>query len=131
LREGFAMSLRTPLGKVLGRGAAGEGAGHWWQQRVTAIALVPLSLWFFIGLLRRNASKPEDMQVWLSHPWSALLALLLVATLAWHSKLGIQVFIEDYVHGKIAKTTLLLLSTFAHAAAAVAAIFAILRIAFS
>ncbi len=98
---------------------------------MTAIALVPLSLWFVGGLLRRDASKFEDMQVWLSHPWSALMALLLVVTLAWHSQLGVQVVIEDYVHGKGAKTTLLLLSTFAHVATAVAAIFAILRIAFT
>jgi succinate dehydrogenase / fumarate reductase membrane anchor subunit len=117
------------LGKVLGRGSAGEGVGHWWQQRVTSIALMPLSLWFVIGLARRNAAKPEDMQAWLSHPWSAMLALLLVVTLAWHSKLGMQVFIEDYVHGKGWKTALLLLSAFTHIAAAVAATFAILRIA--
>jgi len=96
---------------------------------VTAIALVTLTLWFVIGLLRRLPSKFEDMQVWLSQPWSAVLALLLVVTLAVHSKLGVQVVIEDYVHGKTAKTTLLLISTFAHVAAAVAAAFAVLRVA--
>jgi succinate dehydrogenase / fumarate reductase membrane anchor subunit len=123
------MSLRSPLGKVLGRGSAGDGVGHWWQQRVTAIALIPLTLWFVFGLLRRFPAKHEDMVVWLSQPWSALLMLLLIFTLALHSKLGVQVVIEDYVHGKAAKTTFLLLSTFVHAAAAVAAAFAILRLA--
>jgi len=125
------MSLRTPLGKVLGHGSAGDGVSHWWQQRVTAIALIPLTLWFVIGLLRRSAGKFEVMQDWLSQPWTALLALLLVVTLAWHSKLGVQVVIEDYVHAKGAKTTMLLLSTFIHFAAAVAGIFAILRLALS
>jgi succinate dehydrogenase / fumarate reductase membrane anchor subunit len=125
------MSLRTPLGKALGRGSAGDGVGHWWEQRVTAIALIPLTAWFFIGLLRRSAGKFEEMQVWLSQPWPALLALLLVVTVALHSKLGVQVVIEDYVHTKGAKTTLLLLSTFLHFAAAFAGIFAILRMALS
>jgi len=123
------MSLRTPLGKVLGRGSAGDGVGHWWDQRVTAIALIPLSLWFFVGLLRRQAGSFEDMQVWLSQPSSALLALLLVGALAWHSRLGMQVIIEDYVHGKVAKTTLLMLSGYIHVLAAVAGIFAIVRLA--
>jgi succinate dehydrogenase / fumarate reductase membrane anchor subunit len=125
------MSLRTPLGKALGRGSAGDGVGHWWQQRLTAMALIPLTAWFVIGLLRRSAAKFEDVQFWLSQSWPALLALLLVITLAWHSKLGVQVVIEDYVHGKGAKTTLLVLSTFLHVAAAVAGIFAIVRITLS
>jgi succinate dehydrogenase / fumarate reductase membrane anchor subunit len=123
------MSLRSPLKKVLGRGSAADGVGHWWQQRVTAIALIPLTLWFVNGLLRRSVGRFEDVQVWLSQPWSALLMLLLVLTLALHSKLGVQVVIEDYVHGKGAKTTLLLLSTCAHVAAAVAAVFAVLVLA--
>jgi succinate dehydrogenase / fumarate reductase membrane anchor subunit len=123
------MSLRSPLGRVLGRGSAGEGTGHWWQQRVTSIALIPLSLWFFIGLLSRHAGMYVEMQEWLSRPWPAVLAMLLVVTLAWHSKLGVQVVIEDYVHGKGAKTTMLLLSTFLHALAAFAGVFALLRLA--
>jgi succinate dehydrogenase / fumarate reductase membrane anchor subunit len=125
------MSLRTPLGKALGRGSAGDGVGHWWQQRLTAMALIPLTAWFVIGLLRRSAAKFEDVQFWLSQSWPALLALLLVITLAWHSKLGVQVVIEDYVNSRGGKTALLLLSTFVHFAAAVAAMFAVLVLALS
>jgi succinate dehydrogenase / fumarate reductase membrane anchor subunit len=125
------MSLRTPLSKVLGRGSAGEGVGHWWMQRVTAVALLPLTLWFVISLLGQSLQSYDAMRGWLGQPWVAVLTLLLVFTLAWHAKLGVQVVIEDYVHGKVVKTTLLLLSTFIHVGAAVAAVFAILRIALS
>jgi succinate dehydrogenase / fumarate reductase membrane anchor subunit len=123
------MSLRTPLGKALGRGSAGEGVSHWWTQRVTAVALLPLTAWFAISLLSHSLQSYEVMRGWLGQPWVAVPAILLVMTLALHSKLGIQVVVEDYVHGKGAKTTLLLLSTFVHVAAAVAAVFAILVLA--
>jgi succinate dehydrogenase / fumarate reductase membrane anchor subunit len=113
---------------VLGRGSAGEGVGHWWMQRVTAVALIPLTAWFAISLLGSSLQSYDAMRGWLGQPWVAVLTLLLVVTLAWHSKLGVQVVIEDYVHGKGAKTTLLLLSTFTHVIAAVAGIVAILRL---
>jgi succinate dehydrogenase / fumarate reductase membrane anchor subunit len=123
------VSLRSPLGRVLGKGSAGDGVGHWWVQRVTSVALIPLTAWFALSLLGKQVQSYDAMRGWLGQPWVAVFAALLIATLAWHSKLGVQVVIEDYVHGKGAKTTLLLLSLFIHIVAAVAGSFAILRLA--
>jgi succinate dehydrogenase / fumarate reductase membrane anchor subunit len=125
------VSLRSPLGRVLGFGAAKEGVGHWWVQRVTAVALIPLTSWFVIALLGKPLHSYEAMRGWLGQPWVAVLTTLLIITLAWHSKLGVEVVIEDYVHGKGSKTSLLLLSTFVHFAAAVAGVFAVLILALS
>ena len=125
------MSLRSPLGRVLGFGAAKEGVGHWWVLRVTAIALIPLTLWFVIALLGKPLQSYDAMRGWLGQPWVAVPTILLIATLAWHSRLGVEEIIVDYVHGKVAKTTLLLLSTFVHFGAAAAGVFAVLILALS
>jgi succinate dehydrogenase / fumarate reductase membrane anchor subunit len=84
-----------------------------------------------ISLLGQPLQSYDAMRGWLGQPWVAVLTILLVFTLAWHAKLGVQVVIEDYVHGKASKNTLLLLSTFIHVGAAVTGIFAILRMALS
>jgi len=125
------VSLRSPLGKALGHGASHDGVGHWWMQRVTAIALMPLTAVFVFALLGKSLQSYEAMRGWLGQPWVAVLSILMIVALAWHSKLGVQVIIEDYAHGKVAKTTLLLLSTFVHVVATVAAIFAVLMLALS
>jgi succinate dehydrogenase / fumarate reductase membrane anchor subunit len=124
------VSLRSPLGRVLGYGAAKEGVHHWWVQRLTALALVPLSVWFVVSLLSLPAYDHATVYAWVAQSWTALLLVLFIAVSAWHSKLGVQVVIEDYVHGG-AKTLSLILSTFVHTLVAAAAIFAVLKVAFA
>jgi succinate dehydrogenase / fumarate reductase membrane anchor subunit len=122
------MSLKTPLGRVLGLGAAGTGVGHWWQQRVTAAALVLLGLWFVVALIGLETATRAAVVDWIGSPLDAALLALLVLTAAWHSLLGTQVIVEDYVDGA-GKVILLVLSQFVHVAAAAVGVMAILRIA--
>ena len=124
------MSLRSPLGRVLGTGSAKEGSAHWWAQRLSAVALIPLTLWFFFSLLLLPELDYLTVHAWISVPLSSFLALLLVAVLTYHSYLGTQVVVEDYVHANGAKLLLLLLLRFAYVLCGGAGIFAILRIAF-
>jgi succinate dehydrogenase / fumarate reductase membrane anchor subunit len=122
------MSLRSPLGQVLGLGTAKDGTGHWWGQRVSGIALAILGLWFAWSIATMSGFSHAEAVVFIGRPINALLLLLLSVTMAYHSYLGIQVVIEDYVHGHGLKTASLILSRFAHVFLAVAAIFAILRL---
>ena len=124
------MSLRSPLGRVLGLGSARDGTGHWWAQRVSAVALIPLTLWFMFSLLALPALDYATVRVWLSFPLSGFLALLLVAVLTYHSYLGITEVIEDYVHSAGMKSLCLLSLQFAHVLVGGAGIFAIMRVAF-
>jgi succinate dehydrogenase / fumarate reductase membrane anchor subunit len=119
----------TPLGRVLGHGTAQGGAHHWWLQRVTAIALIPLNAWFVWSLLRLPGFDHASVVTWIGGPWNAVLLLLLFATACWHSRLGVQVVIEDYVHTPGTKVASLLAADFAHVVVAVAGVFAILKIA--
>ncbi len=123
------MSLRSPLGRVAGLGSAKDGTEHWWAQRVSAIALVPLTLWFAISLLMLPALDYGTARAWLSVPLNSLLAVLLVAVLTYHSYLGVTVVVEDYVPSAASKLLSLLLLRFLHALVGGAAIFAIVRVA--
>ncbi|HJY36508.1 MAG TPA: succinate dehydrogenase, hydrophobic membrane anchor protein [Steroidobacteraceae bacterium] len=124
------MSLRSPIGRVTGLGTAKEGAGHWWSQRVTSVALLLLGLWFVASLLRMPNFGYELVTTWIAMPLNAVLLLLLIGTLVYHSQLGVQVVVEDYVHHHGLKIATMLLLTFAHVVVAALAIFAVLRIAF-
>src|SRR5665213_7625 len=122
------MSLRSPLGRVLGRGSAKDGVQHWWLQRLTSIALVPLSIGFVASLLGLPALDYATLIGWLHQSGTALGLILFVLVAARHSQLGVRVVIEDYVHGEGAKVVALVLLDFAHLLAAAAAVFAILKI---
>lgn len=124
------MSLRSPLGKVLGTGSAKQGVHHWWQQRLTSIALVPLSIWFLVSLLSLPALDHTTVVSWMAQSWTALLLILFVLVATVHSQLGVRVVVEDYVHGAGAKTLTLVVVTFLHAVVAVAGVFAVLKVAF-
>jgi succinate dehydrogenase / fumarate reductase membrane anchor subunit len=121
--------MRSPLGRVLGSGSAKEGTGHWWAQRVTAIALLLLGGWFLLALPPSIALDGDSMRQWIGMPWNSVMLLLLGVTLSYHSSLGLQVVIEDYVHGSLAKVVSLILNKFFHAAVAIAAVIAVLKIA--
>jgi succinate dehydrogenase / fumarate reductase membrane anchor subunit len=124
-------SLRSPLGRALGTGSAHTGAAHWWAQRVTAVTLIPLTLWFVFSLLLLPDLRYPTVRAWLMTPVSGFLAILLVVTMAYHAELGTTVVVEDYVHDAGVRTVTLLSLRCAFVLAAGLAVFAILRVAFA
>ncbi len=124
------MSLRTPIARAKGLGSAKEGVSHWWAQRVTAVALVPLTLWFVIAILGLTTADHSAVVAWISSPIRAALLVLFLVALFYHAKLGLQVVIEDYVHHEGAKTASLIATTFVIYFLGATAIVAVLKIAF-
>ena len=102
------MSMRSPLGRVRGLGSAREGVGHWWAQRMTALALVPLALWFVAALVGLTGADHAAARAWIASPVPAALLVLLVVASFYHGALGLQVVIEDYVHHEGAKLAALI-----------------------
>ena len=123
------MSVRSPLRRVLGLGSAHSGVHHWWLQRLTSVALVPLTIWFLVSLLALPSLGYDTVIAWMSQSWTALLLALFVLVATWHSQLGVRVVVEDYVHGTGARTLTLVIVTFAHVLIAAAGVFAVLRVA--
>lgn len=124
------MSLMTPLNRVLGLGTAKGAAEHWWLQRMTAVALLPLGLWLAYELLTLASFEYASVVAWVREPVTSILLILLVVAVGYHSALGVQVVIEDYVTGKGSRAATLMASTLAHVGLTIAAVFAVLRIAF-
>ncbi len=122
-------NLRSPLSKARGLGSAKQGAHHFWVQRVSALALIPLSLWFVFSLAQIGSAGFAAVHHWVAAPSVAVALVLFVAITAYHSALGVQVVIEDYVASEAGKLAGLILSKFLHTVVAAAGIFAVLKIA--
>ena len=121
--------MRSPLGRAIGLGSAKEGVEHWWLQRITAVALVPLSLWFVIAIIRLVGADVDRVRDWVGNPLPAtMLVLLLIATF-YHASLGLQVVIEDYIHAELTKLGLVIIVRLGCVALAVAGMFAVLSMA--
>jgi succinate dehydrogenase / fumarate reductase membrane anchor subunit len=125
------MSLRSPLGHARGLGSAKDGTHHFWVQRVSAVALIPLALWFVFSVANLKNASYEQVHWWVSYPAVAVTLVLFIASALYHSMLGVQVVIEDYVGNEGMKIAALLFSKFFHFVVAAASIFAVLKIALS
>ena len=125
------MGFRTDRQRVHGLGSAKDGTEHWWRQRVTAIALVPLALLFVFTFARNLGADFETVRATYASPFNAIVAILFILVAFYHLQLGLQVVIEDYVHGNAARTAAIVANTLLTWAAALTGVFAVARIAIS
>jgi succinate dehydrogenase / fumarate reductase membrane anchor subunit len=121
---------RSPLGRALGLGSAQEEMAHWWALRVSAVALVPLSLWFVASLLALAGADRAAVIVWLRRPLAAITMLLIIIAVFYHLGLATQELIADYVHAEWVQILSLIAQRSACIAVALDGVFAVLRIAF-
>lgn len=122
-------SLRSPLGRARGYGSAKEGVATFLAERISAVALIPLTLWFVFSVARLPMLSYSGVTHWVRAPSVAVTLVLFLAVLFYHSSLGVKVVVEDYVAGEGKKLVVLLLVKFVHAVLAAAGIFAVLKIA--
>jgi succinate dehydrogenase / fumarate reductase, membrane anchor subunit len=128
-RDAATTPMRSPLGRAIGLGSAKDGVEHWVAQRVSALALVPLALWFVIAVVQLVGADFDQMQDWVGRPLPAILLVLLLIATFYHAALGLQVVIEDYVNGELARIGLVVVARLACIALAVAGIVAVLALA--
>ena len=122
--------MRSPLARAIGLGSAKEGVGAWWAERISAVALVPLTLWFAASIIAHTGSDYATFIAWLKTPMAATLMILLLIVLFYHTALGLQVVIEDYVHSA-ARFAAVIAVRLGCCAFAIAGVMATLRIALS
>ena len=125
------MDMRTPLGKVRGHGSAKDGTGHFWLQRMTAVANLFLITFFVVFLVIHAGAPLADVRAALAHPLVTVICAMVVLSATIHMRLGMQVIIEDYIHGEKAKIVLIMLNTFFAVAVAGLSLFSLLKIAFA
>jgi succinate dehydrogenase / fumarate reductase membrane anchor subunit len=123
--------MRSPLGRVLGLGSAKEGVEHWWRQRTTAIALVPLVVWFVIAVIGLVGADRTAMVAWMHNPIPAMLMILLIVATFYHAALGLQVVIEDYIHGEGTRLATLIVMRLLCVLFVVRGVLAVLKLAFA
>ncbi len=124
-------NLRTPMANARGLGSGKHGFSHWWLQRLSAIALIPLSIWFVCSLLSKLIGAERfDVAMWLESPFHALLMAALMLALCIHARLGVQVVIEDYIHKKWVNLTLIIANNFLFIALAAISVLAIFKLHF-
>lgn len=125
------MSLLTPLKKARGLGSAKDGTHHWWMQRVTAIALVPLTLWLAFSVASLTGSDYASVAQWFARPFTTAMLTLFVFTSFYHASLGLQVVIEDYVHHEWVKMAALIGVKLLLTLLGTTSVIAVLRVAFA
>lgn len=125
------MDYRTDKSRAIGMGSAKAGVGHWWSQRITSVALVPLTLLFIFPFAAALGGGHEGVRELYANPFNAIVAILFITVGLYHNQQGLQVVIEDYVHGKLALTAALLANILFNGALALTGIFAIAKIAFT
>lgn len=125
----MSRDLRNPLQRARGLGSAKDGVGHWWSQRLTAIALVVLVLWFVVLVLGLLGHDYQAVRASIARPWNALLMIAFIIAAFWHSVLGLQVVIEDYVHTRWLEVTSMIVIKLLAVAGVLAGTLAVLRIA--
>ena len=124
------MTLRTPLSLVRGLGSAKGGTHHFWMQRLTAIALVPLSIWFVVAVVCVANADYQSAITWVRSPLNSTLLVAMIVALFYHAQIGMQVVFEDYIHTEWLKVTVQILLRFVMALLALGALLAVLRVAF-
>ncbi|MGB0935193.1 MAG: succinate dehydrogenase, hydrophobic membrane anchor protein [Alphaproteobacteria bacterium] len=120
--------FETKLGRVRGLGSAKDGTHHWWIQRVTAIALIPLTLWFMYSVISGMTSSYETLLFWLQQPWNATLAVLLIISGLYHAQLGMQVVYEDYIGNECVRKSVIVASKFVFIVFGVSAVLSIIKV---
>ena len=119
---------KSLTGRILAQASTRQGSHHWLMERVTSVALVPLTLWFIVAAVSLSGASYEEVRAWLAKPLNTTAMLLLIVSTFWHAQLGVQVIIEDYVHHEGSKLGGLMAANFALIAVGLACVVAVLKV---